>query len=408
MQNHVAENVRSNSPERAAQSCWHLITSEYPPQNGGVSDYTRLLATGLAERGDEVHVWCPTCAGVPPHDKGIEVHRLCGSFSRADLRRAGEQLDRFPAPRRILVQWVPHGFGYRSMNLGFCWWLWKRARKHGDEVALMVHEAYLPFSWSIPHNAAALVHRVMIMVLLRAACQVWMSIPGWESWLRPYAFGRRLRFEWLPIFSNVPIDADSVRTLEIRSHYIDAEQVLIGHFGTFGPLVTAVLEPILLSLAEDGNRQVFLLMGQGSEPFRDGLIRKRPQLAALIHATGRLPAEELSHHFAACDLIIQPYPDGVTSRRTSFMAGLAHGKPLVTTTGPLTEPLWSQCKAVALAPAGDTREFVEHVRRLRADPSERLRCGAAARRLYQERFQSSGIVATLRQAAGRQDSECAF
>jgi hypothetical protein len=25
---------------------WHIITGEYPPQPGGVSDYTRLVARG--------------------------------------------------------------------------------------------------------------------------------------------------------------------------------------------------------------------------------------------------------------------------------------------------------------------------------------------------------------------------
>ncbi len=408
-QDEVAENVLSNPREQTAQSCWHLISSEYPPQSGGVSDYTRVLATGLVERGDQVHVWCPMSTGMQPQDEGIEVHRQCGSFSPADLQRVGEQLDRFPGPRRILVQWVPHGFGYRSMNLGFCWWLWKRATRHGDRVELMVHEAYLPFTWlSVRQNAAALVHRLMITVLLRAADQVWMSIPGWKSWLRPYAFGRKLRFKWLPIFSNVPIVDDPARTLEIRSRYIDGEQVLIGHFGAFGTLITPLLELILLSLADDSNGQVFLLMGQGSQQFRDRLVQERPQLGALVHATGRLPAEELSYHFAACDLLIQPYPDGVTSRRTSFMAGLAHGKPVVTTRGPLTEPLWIQSEAVALARSGDTQAFVKHVRRLRADAAERVRAGAAARLLYQERFDTSHIIATLRQTASEKDRECAF
>ncbi len=409
MQKDVAEHPLYPSPARGSHSCWHMITSEYPPQSGGVSDYTRVLATGLAECGDEVHIWCPMHPGTQPQDEGIELHRVCGSFSGADLRRVGEELDRFPTPRRILVQWVPHGFGYRSLNLGFCWWLWKRSRKHGDRVELMVHEAYLPFTWrSLSHNAAALVHRLMTIVLLRAADHVWISIPGWESWLRPYAFGRNLRFEWLPIFSNVPIINDPVGALEIRRKYVDGDQVLIGHFGTFAPLITPVLEPILLSLADDTPGRVFLLMGQGSEQFRDGLIAKRPQLAAFIHATGRLPLEELSHHFTACDLLIQPYPDGVTSRRTSFMAGLAHGKPVVTTSGPLTEPLWSHSEAVSLVRSGDTQAFVNQVRRLRADGAKRLRAGAAGRRLYQERFASSHIIATLRQTGSTKGRGCAF
>src|SRR5712691_6248386 len=30
---------------------WHLITSEYPPQIGGVSDHSHLLATALVDAG---------------------------------------------------------------------------------------------------------------------------------------------------------------------------------------------------------------------------------------------------------------------------------------------------------------------------------------------------------------------
>jgi glycosyltransferase involved in cell wall biosynthesis len=410
MQNEVADKLVSKPPESAVRLCWHVITSEYPPQSGGVSDYTSLLAAGLAERGDEVHVWCPVCPGALPTNQGIAVHRQFVTFSPAELQRVGKELDCFPGPRRVLVQWVPHGYGYRSMNVGFCWWLWKRAKRHGDRLELMVHEPSLPFRWGSPRqNAAALVHRLMTMLLLHAAKQVWMSIPGWEPRLRPFAFGRQVRFEWLPIFSNVPIANNPARAREIRRRYVDqGDPVLIGHFGTFGPLITALLEPILLALAGDPARQSFLLMGQGSEQFREELIRKQPRLAALVHASGQLPAEELSYHLTACDVLIQPYPDGVSSRRTSFMAGLSHGKPMVTTTGELTEILWSQSNAVALAPSGDTRAFVERVRQLSVDAAERLRVGAAARRLYQERFDSAHIIETLRQAETTKDRECAF
>jgi len=411
MQNQVSDNVATNPHQRAAPSCRHLITSEYPPQSGGVSDYTSQLAAGLAESGDEVHVWCPASPGGSlPAKEGIVVHRQFGAFAPADLQRVGELLDRLPSPRRILVQWVPHGYGYRSMNVGFCWWLWKRAKRSGDRVDLMVHEPFLQFRWGSPRqSAAAVVHRLMTIVLLRATDQVWMSIPGWEPRLRPYALGRPVRFDWLPIFSNVAIANDPVREREVRRRYVDDRgQVLIGHFGTFGALITALLEPILSSLAGDPTGQVFLLMGQRSEQFREELIRKQPGLASVVLATGKLPAEELSYHLAACDMLIQPYPDGVSSRRTSFMAGLAHGKPIVATTGELTESLWSEGHAVVLAPAGDTQAFVERVRQLRVDAAERQRVGTAARQLYEQRFDSSHIIATLRQAETAKDRKCAF
>jgi len=42
---------------------WAIITGEYPPQAGGVSDYTRIVAEALVAAGDEVHVWTPAVSG---------------------------------------------------------------------------------------------------------------------------------------------------------------------------------------------------------------------------------------------------------------------------------------------------------------------------------------------------------
>ncbi len=408
-QNKVAENVVVNPHLPAVRPCWHLIVSEYPPQSGGVSDYTEGVANGLAEQGDEVHVWCPFLADTQDSKPGVAVHRAFRSFSPPDLRRVGAELDQFPGPRRLLVQWVPHGYGYRSMNLAFCWWLWKRARRHGDRLELMVHEPFLTFDWASPRqNAAALVHRLMTMLLMNAASQVWMSIPGWEKMLRPYTLGRQVPFRWLPIPSNVPAVDDLSRAAAIRRRYVDGERLLIGHFGTYGLLITMLLEPILCAWAEGSARGVILLMGKGSEQFGQRMIEKHPQLRDLIRTTGPLESEELSCHLAACDLLIQPYPDGVSSRRTSFMAGLSHGKAIVTTAGAFTEPLWAESEAVALAPTGDTTAFIALVENYSKNPAQRQRAGAEARRFYEDRFDISQVVTSLRQLETARENQCAF
>src|SRR5580765_7945820 len=113
------------SSEQSSNLIRHIITGEYPPQAGGVSDYTQIVAAGLAAAGDEVHIWCPAAGGIAVNGAaagetvdsgGVFVHRALAAFTPAELRRAGKQLDQFPRPRRVLVQWVPHGYGYKSMN----------------------------------------------------------------------------------------------------------------------------------------------------------------------------------------------------------------------------------------------------------------------------------------------------
>src|SRR5579864_4423949 len=227
----------------------HLITPEYPPQLGGVSDYAQQVAGGFEQAGEEVHVWCPCVQGAPAESGSVHVHRDLGQFSLNDLRRTGEQLDGFPAPRRILVQWVPHGFGYRSMNLPFCIWLWKRSRR-GDRVEIMVHEAFLAFEGSWRQYAAALVHRLMTIILLRGAERVWFSIPKCEELWRPYTFGRRVPFQCLAVPSNVPIIRDPHGIAALHSKYASADGLLIGHFGTFGKAINGLLTETLVAVLD--------------------------------------------------------------------------------------------------------------------------------------------------------------
>lgn len=375
---------------------YHIITPEYPPQMGGVADYTHLVAAGLAEAGDEVHVWCPAAEGPTPASSGVEVHREFGRFAHADLQRVGRLLDRRKGRKRLLVQWVPHGYGYRAMNLPFCLWLWRRARQD-DGVELMVHEPFLDFrggSWK--QKGVAAVHRLMTMVLLKSTDHVWMSIPAWEERWRPYTLGRKLRFDWLPVASNIPVIDDSDGVNATRARYAPAHGNLVGHFGTCDRHTTGLLLKSVPSLLQNGARHKMLLLGHGSERMLAELIRREPKLADRVHATGPLTDTEVSLHVSACDVMLQPYIDGVSSRRTSVMVGLSHGVPIVTTKGKLTEPLWAESDAVSLAPVADITALVEQTEALLNDEAKRTRLSAAARTLYQDSFHLKYTIAALR------------
>jgi glycosyltransferase involved in cell wall biosynthesis len=382
-----------------------MVTPEYPPQVGGVSYYAFEVAGGLAAQGDEVHVWCPASDGVQPQAPGVVVHRELGAMTPRDLRHAGDELDRFGGRRRILVQWVPHGYGYQSMNLAFCWWIRNRVARRGDSVEIMLHEPFLRFGRNLRQSAAALVHRLMTMVLLRAAGRVWVSIPQWEACWRPYALGRTVPFAWLPIPSGIPVMHNPGASQRIRQRYAGENGFLIGHFGTFGWPITSLLEPLLVAMAGDPIAQTVLFIGRGGEQFRDALILKEPRLANMLHAAGELAPQDLSHHLSACDVLLEPFPDGVSTRRSTVMAGLAHGKPILTNLGELSEPFWGETRALALAPAGDVNAYLTSLRQLHADAGERARLGRAARNLYQERFDISYTIAALRGTAlGARDS----
>jgi len=383
------------------QTNWHIVTSEFPPAVGGVSGYADMLANALVAAGDEVHVWCPESGGGPDgserRESTVHVHRVAGRFAIGDLVRLDKHLGEHLPPRQLLVQWVPHGFGARSLNIPFCLWLWTRSIVRGDEIDLVVHEPFLSFhEGSSRQKAAALVHRVMITILLGAARRVWVTIPAWKPMIQPYAVGRALPIAWIPVPTTIPPVADVTSVAETRACVARTGGHVIGHFGTYGSAMMDLLQPVITAILRLRPADVVLLLGRGGEALRRRIGASAPELSSRIHATGVLATRVASITLQACDVMLQPYPDGISSRRTSAMAALAHGIPMVSTAGRLTEPMWAEANAVRIVPAGDVTGLVEAVVSLLDDATARQRLGIAASAFYDANFALGHTVSALR------------
>ena len=375
---------------------WHLITGEYPPQSGGVSDYTASLACALADAGMEVHVWAPAADGVAAGDPRVEVHRLPGGFGEPGLSAMSAGLDRLGSPRTLLVQYVPQAFGARGMNVRFCRWVQARAREQRDDVRVMFHEPYYPFTlWPLHRNLLALVNRVMAVLLLSDIRVAYVSTEAWQRRLARYA-PRARRFTWLPIPSTVPAAADPARVAAWHARIApDPHVPIIGHFGTYGALVARLLEPTLALLLNRESEARVCLIGMGSGAFAKRLCADHAEWRVRVTATEQLPADEVAACLRACDLVVQPYADGASGRRTSLMAGLVNGVPVVTNRGAATEAEWEASDAVAFSDRAQPAALCDAVLRLLADGDRRQRIGLAGTALYADRFALARTVETL-------------
>jgi hypothetical protein len=373
---------------------WHIITGEYPAQPGGVADYTRSVARGLAAAGELVTVWAPPFDGRSADDAGVTLRRLPDHFGRAALAELGAALDREAAPRRMLVQYVPQAFGWKGLNVPFCWWLRSRRR---DSVWVMFHEVAFPIDrrQTVARNAVGVITRRMAAAVAGSAARAFVSIPAWTTMLRQLA-GPAFDAEWLPVPSAIPVVDAPGKAADIRRQ-IGGGRRLAGHFGTYGDATRALLEAALTELLALSDCAI-LLVGRGSEEFARQFHQARPHARGRVHATGELPAAAVSTHLSACDVLVQPYPDGISTRRTSAMAALGHARPVASTEGWLTEPLWRHADAVALTPAGDARALAGSAARLLADPSDAARLAQEGRRLYESRFDIAHTIEALLRA----------
>jgi glycosyltransferase involved in cell wall biosynthesis len=373
---------------------WQMLTGEYPPQPGGVSDYSRLVAHALADAGDRVTVWAPPCAAPDEAYPGVEVRRLPDNFGRRSRQLLDRYLDALPGPRRLLVQYVPHAFGCKAANVPFCFWLRSRRR---DALWIMFHEVAYPrgVAYSMAENALSVVTRWMAAIVGRAAQRIFVSIPAWQPLVRSI-IATDTSIQWMPIPSSVPFVADPSGTALIRAR-VGQGHPLIGHLGTYGRLIQPMLRASLPALLAGTDCRI-LLLGRGGDGFRDLLIGDHPDLASRIVAPGEQPADELSRYVSACDVMLQPYPDGISSRRTSIMVALSHGRPAVTTFGHLSEAFWTDCGAVVLAPARDPGALADATANLIADPIRLRELSVRARAMYAERFDLVHTVERLRSA----------
>ncbi|MCY1016818.1 glycosyltransferase family 4 protein [Pyxidicoccus sp. MSG2] len=366
-------------PSSSTAPAWHVLTGEYPPQPGGVSDYTRQVATALVRAGQEVYVWAPGDSGVHVED-GVTVHRVPGLFTPVGLTKLARGLDACAGPRRLLLQYVPHAFGMKAMNVPFCAWF---AARRKDERWVFFHEVVYPWSPRAPlrHQVLAGTTRVMLRLVAGAADRVFVSIPTWAEHLPARV---RRRAEWRPVPSTLPPEAAEGAVAAVRSAL--GPGPWLGHFGTYGALTVGPLEAVLVPLLRAGAERKALLLGRGSRAFGEALGARHPELAGRWVTRDSLAPEDVVAHLAACDVLVQPYPDGVSARRTTTMAGLALGRPLVTNTGHLTEPMWRGLGAVELVEGTAPEPLVAATERLLSDVAARTALGERAARVYRERF----------------------
>jgi glycosyltransferase involved in cell wall biosynthesis len=378
---------------------WALITGEYPPQRGGVADYTLILASALTAGGDAVHVFAPPCAGRPPTPGAISLHRLPDEYGPRARAMLTSALAEIPAPRAVVVQYVPQSFGLRGCNIWFARWL---RTLTGYPLFVMFHEVSVVIGRDTPlkYRLQDVVMRAMARYAIGAADAIFTSTPSWEPLIdtlrSPHA-----ALDWTAVPSNISLKNDATATTALRARLLpDEADLLLGHFGTYRERYTrdslTKLVPLLLQ-----ERRSMLFVGRGSREFVDKLRVSFPEHADRLHGTGGLLPEATANYLAACDLMIQPFEEGVTTRRGTVTAALALGVPLITTTGAMTEPLWMEAGAMSFAPADEIEQVIDIVDRLAKDPARRAKISIEERELYARLFAIEHTTTSLRRRAGR-------
>ena len=355
-----------------------MVTGEYPPLTGGVGDYTRLLARALIREGHRVRIAAAT--GTPAAGRGgadePEVLTLPRRWARGH-KMAIARLARAEPNSWIHVQYQTAAYRMNpEVNRSPAAW-----SARGLRVAWTYHDLLPPYLFPLAGNT---LRQRVTLAPGRASRMVVTT--NREDADRLAQAG--IRAEVSPVGSNIPIAPLKPRE---RADLRDSWQArpgepVIGCFGLAGRtkgLQTLVEATRLLKKgtdlriviiggtpgASDRSNAAFLQSLQGA--IRSAGLEDR------VHWTGALSDQEVSRALSACDLMVQPYTEGASTRHGSLMACLDHGCATITST-PLSEQLAGPGGTDRAAP-GTSWPWQSRIACLAASPEKRAAAAAAAR-----------------------------
>lgn len=366
-----------------------LVSGEFPPMQGGVGDFTRELARALAALGHDTHVLTSGGeGGAGDVGEPYTTHRLVRGWGWDCLCTVRRWIAEH-RPETVNIQYQAAAYAMRPAIHLLPGWL--RRLAHRPAVVVTYHDLKVPYLFP---KAGPLRWQAVLALARRADAAIVtneqdrLTLSRYPSLVSSVVT--------IPIGSNItarpPAGYDRVAW---RARYsVGAGGLLLAYFGFLneskgGETLIRAFHRLTVELPVEMNPHLVMVGGRvgSSDPTNVAYLRRIKALIARlkvgdrVHWTGYTPPEEVSANLLAADTCVLPYRDGASFRRGSFMAALAHGRPIVSTHSHVPLPELRDGENVLLVPADDAAALAAAVARLAADPALRRRLGDGAAEL---------------------------
>ena len=363
-----------------------MVTGSYPPQRCGVGYYTHQLVSELTASGIEVEV--ATSRPDRPRDDANVRYEVADWRAATWWRTVGEMENgRYDL---VHVQYPARHYGYRP-DLALLT-LALKCRLPGVPLVVTVHE------FSITH----ILRKLTVAAIAAPAAAVVTTADSERSNLLRWLPWLQSRISVIHVATNIsrlPVSAD--RRREVRSQYgVDDKDALVVFFGLLhqNKGVRRVLETFAVVRASHPGAR--LLMLTEFKPEENVFHAELDSLTKLLHISDAVIWKDfrdstlVSELLSSSDIAFMPFEDGVTLRRTSFMAVMGHGLPAVTTVGrdnPEKFGLEHARNAYLLRQSASADELAGAISHLIGEGMHRKEVGAAALK-WSEPFTWNSIV----------------
>ncbi len=357
---------------------------------GGVGAFTQELAKALSDAGNEVHVITSRLSRPKVEDRSLwdfhepydigyaQLHARVGRWWWSAMSTIAQIVARYDLDI-VNIQYQAAAFDMNVPAINFLPWRLREMTK----TVVTFHDLRVPYLFP---KAGRLRDGLVRRLAQTADGIIVTNLEDYEI-LAQTDRSAELMVQ-LPIGSNIKAVKPSAVDIENtrRSLLSQEDGILLGYFGFLNE--TKGADVLVESLARLPQR--FELVFIGGQTGSSDSISNKAFLARLrelvdelnlqkrVHWSGFLDEEDVSMHLFASDMIVMPYRDGVSLRRGTLMAALAHGRPIITTkpTTPIDQLIHGE--NVWMTPVDDPEELSDAIDHLAADPDLRAKLGATA------------------------------
>jgi|GEM_PF-3884963 len=366
-----------------------LVSPHFKPRPGGVSDHSYELAQHLHELGHDVYVL--TSSDVPVDSFSFTILKQSNwAWNQVFIiKEKVSSLD----PDLVIFQWTPLAFGPKEYGLAFhVPFLLSHLKAFNTQV--IVHESHYPVLFNLKGLLIGLPHFIQFCLISIFAHKLYFSHEGnerkWKSFL-PFF---KDKFNTLPVYSNI-LNLSQGLSLEKSFGNIPLKKYKLLYFGGAHPTNSFehLLKGLNMAQEEFGAENVSLYIIGLSKETVPSLLKSR--LNKDIFALGFLSEENVSLWIKEADLLLCPFVDGVTTRRGTIMAGLIHGRPIITTKSYFTVDTIPWSEFLYVCPFDDLMTYGKLIIHALKNPDEANDLGNKGSLYYKDNFSVEAVSKTL-------------
>ncbi len=333
---HQQDNESSMKDQVQSSQKIAFLSPTFPPDHCGVGDYTAHVCEELVKAGHVLEVW--TFQKNPKKSKEFSshFHFLDRPLGISGFIKFFQELKKFD-PQALVIQYTPYLFApKRGIHLLLPLWILILRVCFRIPILLMTHELHYPVELSPAGVLLGFPQWLQYLCLTFVSTKVAFTYEA--PFLRFKKWGKH-KYTWIPVGANIQKTAQLLSADISVGQEIPPETRVLLHFGGAHPtnlihFAFAALEEVLKKM-----KAKLVFVGIPDKKVQEELLRTQfPHLKPSVSSVGYVTEEEASAWLLRADLVLAPYLDGVSTRRTSFMASLEHEKSVLTTQGYLTNP----------------------------------------------------------------------